>query len=113
MTLPHEKIWSMKRTRQFLLDLQDPKKTPKVPSSVRKEASSCLRHYPYSLDQEAFLVALIEKQKMREMIKTFKKSDKRKEYLFAEQVDKILERYGMSNEKMNDRDENGVPYWEK
>lgn len=46
MTMPNERRWAVNNTRQFLLDLMDPKKTPRVPSSVRKEASRCLRHYP-------------------------------------------------------------------
>ena len=46
MTMPNERRWAVNNTRQFLLDLMDPKKTPLLPSSVRKEASRCLRHYP-------------------------------------------------------------------
>lgn len=46
MTLPHERRWAVNNTKQFLLDLMDPKKTPRVPSAVRKEAYRCLRHYP-------------------------------------------------------------------
>lgn len=46
MTMPNERRNAVNITRQFLLDLQDPKKTPRVPSSVRKEASRCLRHFP-------------------------------------------------------------------
>jgi len=47
MTLPTEELWTLKNTRQFLRDLLDPKKTPRVPSAVRKEASRCLKHYPF------------------------------------------------------------------
>ena len=46
MTLPCERRWAVNNTRQFLMDLQDPKKTPRVPAEVRKQASRCLRHYP-------------------------------------------------------------------
>ncbi len=52
MTLPCERRWAVNNTRQFLLDLLDPKKTPRVPSAVRKEASRCLRHYPGSYYME-------------------------------------------------------------
>ena len=33
----------------------DPKKTPRVPSAVRKEAYRCLKHYPgdYYMDEAA------------------------------------------------------------
>ena len=46
MTMPNERRYAVNHTRQFLLDLLDPKKTPRVPSAVRKEAGRCLRHYP-------------------------------------------------------------------
>jgi len=46
MTLPYERRHSVNMTRNFLLDLLDPKKTPRVPSDVRKRARRCLHHYP-------------------------------------------------------------------
>ena len=55
MTMPNERRWAVNTTRQFLLDLLNPKKTPRVPSAIRKEASRCLRHYPgqYYMEQAA------------------------------------------------------------
>lgn len=47
MTLPHEEIYALINTRAFLVRLLNPKDTPRVPKSVRKEAYWCLRHYPY------------------------------------------------------------------
>ena len=47
MTLPDERYRAIKYTRDFLYDLIDPKKTPKVPKAIRKRAAACLRHYPY------------------------------------------------------------------
>jgi hypothetical protein len=46
MTMPNERRNAVNYTRQFLVDLMDPKKTPRVPSVVRKEAYRCLKHYP-------------------------------------------------------------------
>ena len=46
MTMPNERRWAIKNTEIFLRDLMDPKKTPRVPSAVRKEAYRCLKHYP-------------------------------------------------------------------
>ena len=46
VTMPNERRYAVNHTRQFLLDLLDPKKTPRVPSAVRKEAGRCLKHYP-------------------------------------------------------------------
>ena len=55
MTLPCERTWSVKNTEEFLRSLLDPKKTPRVPSAIRKEAGRCLRHYPgeYYMEQAA------------------------------------------------------------
>ena len=52
MTLPDERYRAIKYTEQFLTDLIDPKKTPRVPKEIRQRAYSCLRHYPggYYLD---------------------------------------------------------------
>ena len=52
MTLPYERYNAVKHTEQFLTDLLDPKKTPRVPKDIRQRAYSLLRHYPggYNLD---------------------------------------------------------------
>lgn len=50
MTLPRERTNSIKNTRDFLRDLLDPKKTPRVPKEIRKRAYWCIRHYPNDLD---------------------------------------------------------------
>ena len=46
MTLPNERRNSINRARDFLRDLLDPKKTPRVPRSIRQEARSVLKHFP-------------------------------------------------------------------
>lgn len=50
MTLPDERTRSVKYTREFLYRLLDPKQTPRVPRSIRREAGMCLRHYPGTYD---------------------------------------------------------------
>lgn len=47
MTLPIQELNAVVQGHQFLYDLLDPKKTPRVPSAVRRRASDILRHYPY------------------------------------------------------------------
>jgi hypothetical protein len=47
MTLPEERARSILNTREFLISLTDPKTTPKVPKSIRKQALHLLRHYPW------------------------------------------------------------------
>ena len=50
MTLPDERTNAVQNVEIFLLALCDPKKTPRVPSEIRKRARSLLRHYPTSYD---------------------------------------------------------------
>ena len=46
MTIPIERTNAVIRTQKFLLDLLDPKKTPRVPRLIRQDARNLLRHYP-------------------------------------------------------------------
>ena len=46
MTLPHEELNSLNAARRFLYDLLDPKKTPRVPKYIRKEAHRITKHFP-------------------------------------------------------------------
>jgi hypothetical protein len=46
MTLPDERYRALKCGREFLYDLIDPKKTPRVPKDIRRQALWVLRHYP-------------------------------------------------------------------
>lgn len=50
MTLPIERTNAVLRTEKFLIDIQNPKKYPRVPSGVREEARRLLRHYPTKYD---------------------------------------------------------------
>lgn len=50
MTTPEERIRAISNTHQFLRDLLDPKKTPRVPRAIRKQALWLLRHYPMHYD---------------------------------------------------------------
>lgn len=50
MTLPMERINSLRKTYRFLCDLLDRSKTKRVPSEIRKRASTCLKHYPMEVD---------------------------------------------------------------
>ncbi len=52
MTMPNERRWAVENTGRFLVDLLNPKQTPRVPSDIRKEASRCLRHYPLKYHME-------------------------------------------------------------
>jgi hypothetical protein len=53
MTLPDERYRAVKWAERFLQELAtDKKKYPRIPTAVRKEAHSILRHYPGSWDME-------------------------------------------------------------
>ncbi len=52
MTIPVERTRSIGKARDFLRSLLDPKKTPKVPKWVRREAYWALRHFPSDYDIE-------------------------------------------------------------
>ncbi len=78
MTLPDERYRAIQYTRQFLLDLLDPKMTPRVPREVRQRARSLLRHYPgdYTLDQLAEKspdVIIKEMEPLTRMIMSYEK----------------------------------------
>ena len=50
--MPDERRHAVNRTRDFLSDLLDPKKTPRVPKAIRDRAYRCIKHYPgeYHMD---------------------------------------------------------------
>ncbi len=52
MTLPRERTNAVHNAREFLRNLLDPKKTPKVPRSVRKQAYWVLKHFPSDMDMD-------------------------------------------------------------
>ena len=46
-------------TRNFLRELNDPKKTPGIPACVRKQARSCMRHMIASYQDEDILNGIL------------------------------------------------------
>jgi len=60
MTMPDERHRAVVETERFLRELCDPKATPKVPSIIRSQARSLLRHYPSRLDMERACEAIPE-----------------------------------------------------
>jgi hypothetical protein len=52
MTMPFERTNAVKRTEKFLLDLCNPKVTPRIPKDIRRQASSLLKHFPSRYDME-------------------------------------------------------------
>ena len=52
MTLPYERTRAVLSTQEFLIDLLDPKKTPRIPNHIRQRARSLLRHYPNPFEMD-------------------------------------------------------------
>ncbi len=52
MTVPIERTNAVNWTREFMYELIDPKKTPRVPKAVRQQALHLLRHYPSEFDMK-------------------------------------------------------------
>ena len=50
MTLPYERKHAVKNTERFLLDLSNPRITPRIPKEIRDRARSLLKHYPTGLN---------------------------------------------------------------
>ena len=46
MTMPHERRRAIIQAATFMESLLDRKKTPRVPSEIRRQARQALRHYP-------------------------------------------------------------------
>ena len=60
MTLPDERYRALRCGEQFILDLLNPKVTPRVPKYIRKRALGVLRHYPSSYHFEKIVENLPE-----------------------------------------------------
>lgn len=60
MTLPDERYRAVKSAEALLLDLLDPKQTPRVPKTVRARARAVLRHYPTQWDMDRVSAELPE-----------------------------------------------------
>lgn len=50
MTTPEERTRAVLKTRQLLIDLANPARTPDVPEIVRRRAETLLRYYPEAAD---------------------------------------------------------------
>jgi len=49
MTMPDERTRAIRYAHDFLRDLLNPQKTPRVPREVRERARSVLKHYPWPM----------------------------------------------------------------
>jgi hypothetical protein len=79
MTLPDERYRAVLRAEQFLKDLLDPTKTPRVPRSIRTQAAGVLRHYPgvWDMNRAAWAApevfeTLAEPDRLYKMVREYK-----------------------------------------
>lgn len=52
MTIPFERTRALVQTKELLRDLQDPKKTPRIPKALRARAQALERHFPTLMNIE-------------------------------------------------------------
>lgn len=52
MTMPCERTRAVLSAKEFMEELLDPKKTPRIPKSIRQQAYHILRHYPGKFEME-------------------------------------------------------------
>jgi hypothetical protein len=50
MTTPAERARSIDEVRQFLYDIADFTKYPRIPKTIRQRALGCLKHYPWATE---------------------------------------------------------------
>jgi len=52
MTVPVERKHAVLNVERFLLDLSNPRITPRIPKEIREQARRLLKHYPSKFDME-------------------------------------------------------------
>lgn len=80
MTLPDERYRAVLRTSEFLKDLVNPSKTPRIPKAIRQQAYWCLRHYPneWEMQQVAEASPHVFQERMEPVTRLFKQYEQSK-----------------------------------
>ena len=80
MTLPDERYRAVRMARQFLQDLCDSQKTPRIPNVIRSQARGILRHYPsdYEMDRASDAAPDIFATKMEPVYRMIKQYEQGK-----------------------------------
>ena len=81
MTLPDERYNALVLAKEFLVDLLDPRKTPRIPSIIRNRARGCLRHYPtksdlYQISEAVPHLVAIDLEDVQRLMLRYKSKDK-------------------------------------
>jgi len=69
--MPDERFRAVNMAREFLIELTDAAKTPRVPKDIRRQALSVLRHYPsnYELKSAARLAPDVFQERMDPLVR--------------------------------------------
>ena len=80
MTLPDERYRAVMAAKELLIDLTDPKATPKIPRELRLRAGHCLRHFPskWDMDIAALDAPTVFQEKMEPLYRMVKKYEQDK-----------------------------------
>lgn len=80
MTLPDERYRAVLGTLEFLKDLVNPSKTPRIPKAIRQQAYWCLRHYPneWEMQQVAEASPHVFQERMEPVTRLFKQYEQSK-----------------------------------
>mgnify|MGYP003347815050 CR=1 FL=1 len=80
MTLPDERYRAVQRTKQFLIDLCNRQRTPRVPKDIRQQANSLLRHYPSDYDMHLASIGVpdVFAEHMEDVTRLFKQYEQNK-----------------------------------
>lgn len=75
MTLPDERYRAVMAAKELLVDLTDPKATPRIPQMIRLRAGHCLRHFPndWDMQQAAEATPHVFAERMEDVQRLFKK----------------------------------------
>lgn len=81
MTLPDERYRAVIWAKDFMLELCDPKKTPRIPRAIRQQAWSILRHYPnkWDMKQASQECPEVFAERMEDVTRLFKVYEQSKE----------------------------------
>ena len=92
MTLPDERYRAVRQAEQFMRDLCNPSRTPRVPKEIRDRANSVLRHYPseWDMDRVANASPEVFVKQLDPLYKMIKKREMQ-ERMFEEVVEDITD----------------------
>lgn len=80
MTLPDERYRAVMAAKELLIDLTDPKTTPRIPRMLRLRAGHCLRHFPSNWDMQQVADASphVFAERMEDVTRLFKQYEQGK-----------------------------------